>query len=136
MDLTRDEEIKRTDLSGELIGAAIEVHRELGPGLLEAAYEECLVQELMARDIPFTPQVEIPIVYKGDKLSQAFRLDLLIRNRLVVEIKAVDRLLPVHSAQLITYLRLGGYPIGLLINFNVTALRHGIKRVFSPVGTS
>jgi GxxExxY protein len=136
MDLTRDEEIKRTDLSGELIGAAIEVHRELGPGLLEAAYEECLVQELMARDIPFTPQVEIPIVYKGDKLSQAFRLDLLIRNRLVVEIKAVDRLLPVHSAQVITYLRLGGYPIGLLINFNVTALRHGIKRVFSPVGTS
>ncbi len=116
-------------LSGEVIGAAIEVHRCLGPGLLESAYELALEHELRMRNIPVERQKAIALNYKGAALGDGFRLDLLINDRLVVEIKAIDRILPIHEAQLLTYLRLSRTPLGLLINFNVPILKTGIKRV-------
>lgn len=116
-------------LSNQIIGAALEVHRQLGPGLLESAYEECLAYELSQRNIPFERQKPIPVVYKGIRLDCGFRVDLLVDNQVVVELKAVDALMPVHQAQVLTYLRLTGCRLGLLINFNVVRLREGIKRV-------
>ena len=110
-----------------VIGAAIEVHRGLGPGLLESAYQECLCQELSLRNIPFDSQLELPVAYKGLRLECGYRVDLLIDDRVVVEVKAVEALLPVHQAQLLTYLRLGGWKLGLLINFNVPILKQGIR---------
>ncbi|RJR36854.1 MAG: GxxExxY protein [Deltaproteobacteria bacterium] len=118
--------MKINDLTKEVIGAAIEVHRTLGPGLLESAYEECLCHELQLRNLNFERQKSLPVVFKEIRLD---RLDLLVSNALVVEIKAVEALLPIHKAQLLTYLKLGGWNIGLLINFNVPALKNGIKRV-------
>ena len=111
-----------------IIGAAIEVHRALGPGLLESVYEECLCRELSLRGIPFERQRSLPVEYKGLRLDCGYRLDLLVADTVVVEIKAVESLLPIHEAQLLTYLRLGGWKVGLLINFNVAVLRQGIRR--------
>jgi GxxExxY protein len=117
------------DLTGEVIGAAIEVHKALGPGLLESTYEECLCIELELRNIPFERQKEIPIEYKGVNLNHAYRLDIVVPNKLIVELKACDSLEPIHHAQLLTYLKLSGIKVGLLINFNVPVLKEGIKRL-------
>jgi GxxExxY protein len=117
------------ELTEAIIGAAIEVHRIMGPGLLESAYEECLAHELALRGIPFQRQLEAPVVYKGTRLDCGFRMDLLIDGRIIVEIKAVESLNPVHMAQVLTYLRLTPSQIALLINFNVRLLKNGIKRV-------
>ena len=111
-----------------VIGAAIEVHRVLGPGLLESAYEESLCYELGMRQIPFKRQIPMPVRYKEIQLDCGYRIDLLVADTVVVELKAVDQILPIHEAQLLTYLKLGGWPIGLLINFNETLLKHGIRR--------
>jgi GxxExxY protein len=116
-------------LSKKIIGAAIEVHRQLGPGLLESAYEQCLAHELSLQDIPFERQKPIPIVYKGLNLDCGFRLDLLVSSLVVVELKAVNEIMPIHEAQLMTYLKLTSCKLGLLLNFNTLRLRNGIKRV-------
>jgi GxxExxY protein len=115
-------------LTEGIIGAAIEVHRELGPGLLESVYEECMCQELRLRDIPFLAQVELPVVYKGRETGGTYRIDLIVGDEVVVELKAVERLLSVHEAQLLTYLKLTGKRVGLIINFNVPVLHRGIIR--------
>jgi GxxExxY protein len=116
-------------LSERVIGCAIEVHRHLGPGLLESAYVDCLCFELGAAGLAFQRQVDLPVVYKGMPLAAAYRLDILIANRLVVEVKSVERILAVHEAQLLTYLRLSGHRAGLLPNFNHAVLKEGIRRV-------
>lgn len=116
------------DLTEAIIGAAMEVHRTLGAGLLESAYEECLCRELTLRDVPFQRQVPLPVEYKGVNLDCGYRLDLLVSDAVVVEIKSVEQLLPIHEAQLLTYLRLGGWRVGLLLNFNVPVLKNGIRR--------
>ncbi|MFZ6735842.1 GxxExxY protein [Undibacterium sp. Ji42W] len=116
-------------LSEQVIGAAIEVHKHLGPGLLESAYENCLCHELYLRKLSFKRQVCLDIEYKGVKVESAYRLDLVVEDSLVLELKAIESLLPVHTAQLLTYLRLTGYKTGLLINFMVPVLKSGIKRV-------
>ncbi|MFT3743921.1 MAG: GxxExxY protein [Pyrinomonadaceae bacterium] len=115
-------------LSERIIGAAIEVHRKLGPGLLESAYRECFARELLLRNISFERERAIPVVYKDVHLQCGYRLDFLIENAVVVEIKSVDVLAPIHESQLITYLSLGGWSLGLLINFNVLLLKDGIRR--------
>src|SRR5208282_1435348 len=125
----RGEKMRINDLTREVIGSAMEVHRTLGPGLLESAYEECLCHELRLRSILFERQKPLPVVFKEVSLDCAYRLDLVVSNAVVVEIKAVERLSPIHEAQLLTYLRLGGWNVGLLINFNVPVLKHGIKRI-------
>ena len=112
-----------------VIGASIEVHRHLGPGLLESAYEECLCYEMNFREIRFQRQVATPFWYKGVQLVSTYRIDLLVEECVVVEIKANEMLLPVHSAQLLTYLKLSNKRVGLLINFNMPVLKDGIKRV-------
>jgi GxxExxY protein len=116
------------DLTKAIIGAAIEVHRALGPGLLESAYEECLCEELKLRGIPFERQKPLPVTYKGRQLDCGYRLDLLVADAVVLELKAIEVFAPIHDAQLLTYLRLGGWKVGLLINFNVPVLREGIRR--------
>ena len=116
-------------LTGEVINAAIEVHRTLGPGLLESIYEECLCHEFGLRKIPYERQKELPIEYKGIRLNANLRLDALVNKQLILEIKSCDTLLPIHEAQLLTYLKLTGLKIGLLINFNVSMLKDGIKRI-------
>jgi GxxExxY protein len=115
-------------LTREIIAAAMEVHRSLGPGLLESAYQACLCCELELRKIPFRQQVEIPITYKSVKLDCGYRIDLIVTDKIVLELKSVLEVLPVHEAQLLTYLRLTGLRIGLLINFNVAILKNGIRR--------
>jgi len=115
-------------LTREIIAAAIEVHRHLGPGLLESAYRRCLMQELSLRGIPWKQELALPLSYKGISLDSGYRLDLLVDDAIVVETKAVESLAKVHEAQLLTYLRLGGWTVGLLINFNVDVLRNGIRR--------
>jgi GxxExxY protein len=116
-------------LTHEIIGAAIEVHRALGPRLLESAYEECLARELTLRGISFERQKPLPIVYKGTKLDCGYRVDLLADNRVIIERKSVESLAPIHEAIVLTYLRMSGCGIGLLINFNVPVLRNGLKRL-------
>ena len=116
-------------LTGAIIGAAIEVHKSLGPGLLESIYEECLCIELGIRNIPFERQKEIDIKYKDINLENKYRIDILVNNMVIVELKACDELLPIHEAQLLTYLKLTGLEVGLLINFNVPVLKDGIKRM-------
>jgi len=111
------------------IGAAIEVHRHLGPGLLETVYEECLSYELSQRGLKFQRQLAAPVLYKGIKLDCGYRIDLLVEDAVVVEIKSMEALLPVHCAQLLTYLKICQKRIGLLINFNVPVLTHGLKRI-------
>lgn len=116
--------------SGEsIIGAAIKVHSHLGPGLLESVYEACLVHELRQQGLAVETQRVLPIQYEGLILDVVFRLDILVEDRVVLEIKSVNQLLPIHKAQVISYLRLGGYPLGYLLNFNVVHMREGIKRV-------
>ena len=115
-------------LSKTVVGAAIEVHKELGPGLLESAYEECLKTELQQQGIKVESQVELPLFYKGIKTDKTYRLDLLVEGQIIVEIKAVENLLTVHEIQLVTYLKLTGKHLGLLLNFNVPVLKDGIKR--------
>lgn len=116
-------------VSERVLGACIEVHRRLGPGLLEACYEKCVCLELELRGIRFERQVALPVLYKGLRLEQSYRLDLLVEDSLVVEIKAVEQLLPVHVSQTLTYLRLGNFPTGLLINFNQATLKAGVRRL-------
>jgi GxxExxY protein len=115
-------------LTQEIIGAGIAVHRELGPGLLESAYQQCMRQELELRGIPFQREVPLPLEYRGIRLECGYRLDLLVANAVVVEVKAIEALAPIHEAQLLTYLRLGGWNIGLLMNFNTVVLKDGIRR--------
>jgi GxxExxY protein len=122
------ERLAYSDETEAIIGAAIEVHRHLGPGLLESAYEACLAREMAARDIPFRRQVELPVVYKGEAVDVGFRIDILAFDRVVLELKSVDKLLDVHESQLLTYMRLSGRRVGLLINFNVPVLVKGIIR--------
>jgi GxxExxY protein len=116
-------------ISEKAIGAAIEVHRHLGPGLLESSYHACLCRELELREIPHHSEVVLPLEYKGLQIAKGYVIDLLIEDSLIVEVKSVEKLLPVHSAQLMTYMRLRRGPCGLLINFNVDTLFHGIKRI-------
>jgi len=116
------------EITERIIGAAIEVHRNLGPGLLESAYEECLCHDLRLAGFSFEQQRALPVEYKGIRLECGYRLDLLVENAVVVEIKAVSAIEPIHEAQLLTYLRIGGWKVGLLINFNVSVLKNGIRR--------
>lgn len=124
-DLTRT---NINQLTQEIIGAGISVHRALGPGLLESAYQRCLCQELALRGVPFEREIPIPLEYRGIRLEAGYRLDLLVAGRVVVEVKAMEAIAPIHEAQLLTYLRLGGWNIGLLMNFNVVVLKDGIRR--------
>ena len=116
-------------LSHEIIGAALEVHRALGPGLLESAYEECLAHEFTLRGLAFERQVSLPISYKGKAIDAEYRLDFLVLGLVVVELKAVEALLPIHEAQVLTYLKLSHRKLGMLINFNTFRLRDGVKRI-------
>ena len=116
-------------LTGQIIGAAIEVHKTLGPGLLESAYEECLCRELSLRGFSYERQKEVPVKYKGVRLDCGYRLDIVVSESVVLELKACDRLERIHQAQLLTYLKLTGIRYGLLINFNVSVLKDGIKRM-------
>ncbi len=116
-------------ISREVIGAAIQVHRELGPGLLESAYQQCLAYEMLHRSIPFAREVSLPITYRGNTLDCGYRLDFLIADLIVLEIKAVETILPIHEAQMLSYLRLSRKPLGLLINFHTRVLKDGIKRI-------
>jgi GxxExxY protein len=120
--------MKDSDLTHLIIGAAIEIHRNLGPGLLEAVYEECLARELTLLNIPFERQKSIPLVYKDIKLECGYRLDFLVAGRVVVEIKSIEAIAPIHESVMLTYLRLSEKPLGLLINFNVPVLKDGIRR--------
>jgi GxxExxY protein len=117
------------DLTGNVISAAIEVHKALGPGLLESAYEECLCRELDLRGMNYERQKDLPVEYKGVKLKCGYRLDLVVSGKLILELKACDVLEAIHEAQLLTYLKLTGLKIGLLINFNVPVLKMGIRRI-------
>jgi GxxExxY protein len=127
--MTLDPDDPLTGITGQINGAAIAVHRELGPGLLETAYQACLEYELLQRHMNFQRQVKVPIVYQGVYIDCGYKLDLLVEERVIVEVKSVDRLAPIHSAQMITYLRLRRCPTGLLLNFNVTSMRQGIRRL-------
>ena len=120
-----------SDLSSKVIKCAIEVHRALGPGLLESAYRECLFYELNLVQLHVEQEKALPIIYKEIKLDHGYRMDLLVEDKVVVELKTVDFLMDVHKAQLLTYLKLGNYKLGLLINFNETLLKDGIKRIIN-----
>ena len=120
---------ERDSMTESVIGLAIEVHRALGPGLLESAYQECLCYELKTNGIAFARQVALPVVYKAVKLDCGYRMDLVVDDRLVVELKTAEKILPIHEAQLLTYLRLSGIRTGLLLNFNTSVLKDGIKRM-------
>jgi GxxExxY protein len=116
-------------ISGKVIQAAIEVHRVLGPGLLESAYEECLCHELGLLGLNYLRQVPLPVNYKGVSLECGYRLDLVVEERVIVELKAVSKLEPIHDAQVLTYLKMTGFKLGLLLNFNVSLMRDGIRRI-------
>lgn len=120
---------KLWELSERVLGACMEVHRHLGPGLLESAYEQCLSRELWLMGLGFTRQRPVPLTYKGLSIDCAYRLDVVVQEKLLVEVKAVNHLLPIHEAQVITYLKLTGLDVGLLINFNTPVLRSGIRRL-------
>jgi len=115
-------------ISGKIIKAAIEVHKHLGPGLLESTYEGCLIHELLDSGVSVWSQVPLPVHYKGKSIDVGYRVDLLVEDQVVVELKSVDHLLPIHSAQILTYLKLSGLQLGLLINFNTLKIKDGIKR--------
>ncbi|HBO46455.1 MAG TPA: hypothetical protein DD670_21510, partial [Planctomycetaceae bacterium] len=126
----RDAEAPREDwITGEIIGAAIEVHRQLGPGLLESTYEQCLCHELSLRGLSFQRQVDLPVLYKGIRLDCGYRMDLVVADLIIVELKVAEKLLPIHEAQLLTYLKLAQRQVGLLLNFNVPVLKDGLKRM-------
>jgi len=116
-------------LTRQVIGFAIEVHRQLGPGLLESAYEECLCFELDQAGVAFRRQVALPVIYKSVRLDCGYRLDLVIKDQVILELKTVERLLPIHEAQMLTYMKLSGIRTGLLLNFNSAALKDGIRRL-------
>jgi GxxExxY protein len=118
-------------ISGEIIGAAIEVHRHLGPGLLESVYRACLVQELRLRGMAYRQELALPINYGGLLLAAGYRLDLLVEDLVILELKSVQRLEPIHRAQLLTYLRISGRWLGLLLNFNTSQLKHGVQRMLN-----
>ena len=118
-------------LTGEIIGAAIEVHQQLGPGLLESTYEACLAYELNTRGLTVQRQIQVPITYKSVTLDEYYRIDMLVNNQVLIELKSVRKLEPIHEAQLLTYLKLMKVRRGLLLNFNVPALRQGIKRMLN-----
>jgi GxxExxY protein len=117
------------ELTERIIGAAIEVHRALGPGLLESTYEECVAREMQLSELTFERQVPLPVAYKGIELDCGYRLDFLVEGAVVLELKSTDTLRPIHEAQVLTYLRLGGWTVGLLVNFNVPVLQKGIRRI-------
>ena len=118
-----------SELTERVIGLAIEVHRQLGPGLLESAYEECLCFELGQKGIAYGRQISLPVVYKGVRLECGYRMDIVVANEVVVEIKAIEHLKPIHDAQMLTYLRLSNHKVGLIMNFNSTALKDGLRRI-------
>ncbi len=120
-------------LSSEILNVAIEVHKELGPGLLESAYEECMCFEFRLRNISFERQKPLPITYKGNSLDFGYRLDILVENAIILELKACEKLEPIHKAQLLTYLKLSNLKLGLLLNFNVPLMREGITRVVNEL---
>jgi GxxExxY protein len=120
---------QRDQLTEQVIGLAIEVHRQLGPGLLESAYETCVCFELDCVGLKYRRQVPLPVTYKDVRLESGYRIDLVVDDRLVIELKAVDRLMPIHDAQLLTYLRLSGIRTGLLLNFNTALLKNGVRRL-------
>lgn len=119
------------NLTDQIIGSAIDVHKELGSGLLESAYQTCLAIELGQRDVSYKREVELAIEYKGQNVDANYGLDFIVEDCIIVEIKSVDRIIPIHEAQLLTYLRLSGKKLGLLINFNVPLLKEGIKRLIN-----
>jgi GxxExxY protein len=121
------------ELSSQVIGAAIEVHRHLGPGLLESTYEQCMCRELSLRGVPFECQLELPMRYKDVQLDCGYRIDIRVADALILEIKSVDELAPTHTAQLLTYLKLTGLHPGLLLNFNVRMMKDGIRRVVNDL---
>ncbi len=123
--------IKGNQITSEIIGSAIEVHRNLGPGLQESTYEECMTFELQQRALIVNRQYEIPVTYKGIQLEQNYRIDLLVNNQVIVELKSIKRIEPIHDAQLLTYLKLANKRYGLLLNFNVPVMRQGIKRLLN-----
>jgi GxxExxY protein len=120
--------MKPNELTQAIIGAAIEVHRETGPGLLESTYEMCLCRELSLRDIEFRRELELPVHYKGVAIDCGYRVDVVVEEQVMLELKAVAKLLPIHEAQLHTYMKLGGWKLGLLMNFNVPLMKDGIRR--------
>jgi GxxExxY protein len=120
-------------LSSKIIGAAIEVHKALGPGLLESAYEECMCYELDTKGLSFERQRSLPIVYKGKRLDCGYRLDIVVENSIVLELKSCEKIEPIHKAQLLTYLKLSGLNLGLLLNFNVSVMREGITRIVNEL---
>ena len=119
------------ELTGAIIGAAIEVHRNLGPGLLESAYESCLLWELRQKDLKVETQVPVPIRYKGIQLDAGYRIDLLVQDKIIVEMKAIDKIQPIHTAQVLTYLKMTNLKMALILNFNVGLMRSGIKRIIN-----
>ncbi|HBM16907.1 MAG TPA: GxxExxY protein [Lentisphaeria bacterium] len=121
--------MEQDQLTGKVIGCAIEVHKNLGPGLLESAYEQCLAHELKLNGIEFKSQISLPVTYKGFSLECGYRIDMLVDNELILELKSVDRVENIHIAQVLTYMKLAGVHKGLLINFNVEKLKDGIKRL-------
>ncbi len=121
--------MKLSNLSEQVIGCAIEVHKELGPGLLESTYEQCLARELTLSNVKFEMQIPVPVYYKGIKLNCGYRIDLLIEQQIIVELKSVDKLLSIHMSQLLTYMKLAHISIGILLNFNEKLLKNGIKRL-------
>ena len=123
--------LKGNQLTSEIISSAIEVHRNLGPGLLESIYEECMVYELQKRGLAVKRQLELPVLYKSVKLEQRYRIDLLVNDEVVIELKSTDKMEPIHHAQLLTYLKLSNKRFGLLLNFNVSVMRQGIKRLLN-----
>jgi GxxExxY protein len=125
----RENENRKDSRTAPIIGAAIEVHRALGPGLLESAYEECLCHELHLRGLGFERQVALPVSYKGLQLDCGYKIDLIVEREIILELKALEAILPVHEAQLLTYLKLAGKHVGLLINFNTPVLTRGIRRL-------
>jgi len=128
-----DQAVEHNRVSGLIMDAALAVHRTLGPGLLESVYEQCLAIELTERGTPEVRQVSLPLHYKGHTLDAALRLDMLVADRVIVEVKSVERFLPIHEAQLLTYLKLSGRRLGLLINFNVLMLKDGVRRLVNKL---
>jgi len=126
-------DINVNEITRRVIGAAIEVHRILGPGLLESAYEECLCHELQSKKIAYERQKPLPVEYKGVKLNCGYRMDVVVENMLVVELKTCENIEPIHKAQLLTYLKLSGLKVGLILNFNVPVLRDGIVRIVNQL---
>ena len=120
-------------MSSRIIGAAIEVHKALGPGLLESAYEECLSHEFSLRNFSFERQKSLPVIYKGKKLDCGYRLDMVVENAIILELKSCEKIEPIHKAQLLTYLKLSGLHLGLILNFNTTVMRDGIVRIVNEL---